>query len=72
MPPAPRGGIPDPELFPEKPPLPIDPVVIDCIFAGLIDEDEISAAISRIDRALYEESFPIPNPDWPAVPRPPF
>ena len=42
------------------------------IIAGLIDEDEISAAISRIDRALYEESFPIPNPDWPAVPWPPF
>jgi uncharacterized repeat protein (TIGR03843 family) len=42
------------------------------IIAGLIDEDEISATIARIDRALIEESFPRPNPDWPAVPWPPF
>jgi hypothetical protein len=42
------------------------------IIAGLIDEDEIDATVSRIDRALSEQSFPIPNPDWPAVPWPPF
>jgi len=42
------------------------------IIAGLIDEDEISATIARIDRALIEESFPLPNPDGPAVPWPPF
>ena len=42
------------------------------IIAGLIDEDEISATIARIDRALVEQSFPLPNPDWPAVPWPPF
>ena len=42
------------------------------IIAGLIEEDEISATIARIDRALIEDSFPVPNPDWPAVPWPPF
>jgi uncharacterized repeat protein (TIGR03843 family) len=42
------------------------------IIAGLIEEDEISATIARIDRALIEESFPVPSPDWPAVPWPPF
>ena len=42
------------------------------IVSGLIDGDEIAATIARIDRALIEESFPVPNPDWPAVPWPPF
>jgi hypothetical protein len=42
------------------------------IIAGLIDQDEISATVARIDRALIEESFPVPSPDWPAVPWPPF
>jgi hypothetical protein len=42
------------------------------IISGLIEEDEILATIARIDRALIEESFPVPNPDWPAVPWPPF
>ena len=42
------------------------------MIAGLIDEDEIDATVSRIDRALSEQTFPIPNPDWPAVPWPPF
>ena len=42
------------------------------IIAGLIEEDEILATIARIDRALTEGTFPLPNPDWPAVPWPPF
>ena len=42
------------------------------IIAGLIEEEEISATIARIDRALIEESFPVPSPAWPAVPWPPF
>lgn len=42
------------------------------IISGLIEGDEIMATIARIDRALIEESFPVPNPDWPAVPWPPF
>jgi uncharacterized repeat protein (TIGR03843 family) len=42
------------------------------IISGLIDEEEIAATIARIDRALFEESFPVPNPDWPSVPWPPF
>jgi uncharacterized repeat protein (TIGR03843 family) len=42
------------------------------IIEGLIELDEIEATISRIDRALIAGSFPQPNPDWPAVPWPPF
>ena len=42
------------------------------IIAGLIEEEEILATIARIDRALIEGAFPLPNPDWPAVPWPPF
>ena len=42
------------------------------IIAGLIEEEEIFATINRIDRALIEETFPVPNPDWPSVPWPPF
>jgi uncharacterized repeat protein (TIGR03843 family) len=42
------------------------------IIAGLIEEEEISATVARIDRALIEESFPVPSPDLPAVPWPPF
>lgn len=42
------------------------------IISGLIDEEEITATISRIDRALTEGSFPLPSTDWPAVPWPPF
>jgi uncharacterized repeat protein (TIGR03843 family) len=42
------------------------------IIAGLIDQDEIFATVARIDRALFEGSFPVPSPDWPAVPWPPF
>jgi len=42
------------------------------LVSGLIDEQEIAATIARIDRALIEEAFPLPNPDWPAVPWPPF
>jgi uncharacterized repeat protein (TIGR03843 family) len=42
------------------------------VISGLIDQDEISATVARIDRALIEESFPVPSPDWPAVPWPPF
>ena len=42
------------------------------VIAGLIDEDEVVATLSRLERALTAESFPIPNPDWPAVPWPPF
>ena len=42
------------------------------IIAGLIEEDEILATLARIDRALTEGAFPLPNPDWPAVPWPPF
>ena len=42
------------------------------IVEGLIEAEEIAATIARIDRALAAGSFPQPNPDWPAVPWPPF
>ena len=42
------------------------------IIEGLIEVEEIEATIARIDRALAAGSFPQPNPDWPAVPWPPF
>ena len=42
------------------------------IVEGLIEAEEITATIARIDRTLADGSFPQPNPDWPAVPWPPF
>ena len=42
------------------------------VILGLIEEEEVLATISRIDRALSEGVFPEPSQDWPAVPWPPF
>jgi uncharacterized repeat protein (TIGR03843 family) len=42
------------------------------VVLGLIEEEELDATVDRIDRALSEKCFPEPNPDWPAVPWPPF
>jgi uncharacterized repeat protein (TIGR03843 family) len=42
------------------------------LITGLIDENEIAATITRIDRALIDGSFPLPSTEWPAVPWPPF
>lgn len=42
------------------------------VVLGLIEEEELDATVSRIERALSEKCFPEPNPDWPAVPWPPF
>ena len=42
------------------------------IISGLITQEEINSTIARIDRALFEGSFFLPSPDWPAVPWPPF
>lgn len=42
------------------------------VVLGLIEEEELDATVDRIDRALVEKCFPEPNPDWPAVPWPPF
>jgi len=42
------------------------------VVLGLIEEEELVATLHRIDRALSEKCFPEPNPDWPAVPWPPF
>jgi len=42
------------------------------VVLGLIEEEELAATISRIDRLLSDKRFPEPSPDWPAVPWPPF
>jgi uncharacterized repeat protein (TIGR03843 family) len=42
------------------------------VVLGLIEEEELEAALSRIDRALKAGTFPEPSEDWPAVPWPPF
>lgn len=42
------------------------------VVLGLIEEEELIATVDRIDRALSQKCFPEPNPDWPAVPWPPF
>lgn len=38
----------------------------------LLSASEIEALLSRIERLISESRFPEPNPDWPAVPWPPF
>ncbi len=38
----------------------------------LITEEEELALLARINRLLEQNSFPLPNPDWPSVPWPPF
>lgn len=42
------------------------------VVLGLIEEEELDAALSRIERALMAGTFPEPSEDWPAVPWPPF
>ncbi|HVQ22342.1 MAG TPA: SCO1664 family protein [Candidatus Saccharimonadia bacterium] len=37
-----------------------------------LHEDEINATVARVDLLLVDPRFPMPNPDWPAVPWPPF
>ena len=37
-----------------------------------LHEDEIAATVARVDALLADPRFPMPNPDWPAVPWPPF
>lgn len=38
----------------------------------LITADEIGATVMRVERLLAEGRFPLPNPDWPAIPWPAF
>jgi uncharacterized repeat protein (TIGR03843 family) len=38
----------------------------------LITEDEIVALRSRISQLLSSGKFPVPNPEWPHIPWPPF
>ncbi len=37
-----------------------------------LHEDEIAATVARVEALLADPRFPMPNPDWPAVPWPPF
>lgn len=38
----------------------------------LLSASEIEALLYRIERLISQSRFPEPNPDWPAVPWPPF
>ncbi len=42
------------------------------VLQGLVTELEIAALLGRINELLTQGRFPEPNPDWPAVPWPPF
>ena len=42
------------------------------VVLGLIEEQELEAALHRIDRALAARQFPEPSQEWPAIPWPPF
>jgi uncharacterized repeat protein (TIGR03843 family) len=37
-----------------------------------ITPSEIDATLMRVERLLSEGKFPLPNPDWPAIPWPAF
>lgn len=43
-----------------------------CQIIPLITKAEFDALLSRIERLISSRKFPLPNPDWPAVPWPPF
>ena len=40
--------------------------------AGLLSRGEIAATRRRVDALLAARRFPLPRPDWPAIPWPPF
>jgi uncharacterized repeat protein (TIGR03843 family) len=40
--------------------------------APLLSGAEIAATKERVDRLLADGRFPLPSPDWPAIPWPPF
>lgn len=40
--------------------------------AGLLSRGEIAATRRRVDHLLESRRFPVPRPDWPAIPWPPF
>ena len=37
-----------------------------------LHDDEVTATVARVDALLADPRFPMPSPDWPAVPWPPF
>ena len=42
------------------------------LLAPLLTDIEIEQTVRRVSRLLTEGTFPLPNPDWPAVPWPAF
>lgn len=42
------------------------------VFEELLTENEIKAAINRVNRIVQDGRYPEPSEDWPAVPWPPF
>ncbi len=42
------------------------------LLSPLLTQEEIAATQLRVSRLISEGTFPLPNPDWPAVPWPAF
>jgi hypothetical protein len=42
------------------------------IFNTLLTTDEVAALRFRIMNLIDQKSFPLPNPEWPAIPWPAF
>ena len=40
--------------------------------SSLITLSEVDALFARIDLIIHTKQFPLPNPEWPAIPWPPF
>jgi uncharacterized repeat protein (TIGR03843 family) len=40
--------------------------------SGLLAPVEVAATVRRVDRLLDGGRFPLPSPNWPAIPWPPF
>jgi hypothetical protein len=45
---------------------------LDAALRDLLAGPEVDATLARIDALLAADAFPGPNPDWPAIPWPPF
>ena len=41
------------------------------LLSSLLSESEIGALFERVERLRSQSAFPLPNPEWPAVPWPP-
>ena len=44
---------------------------VQALLGSLLSESEIGALFERVERLRSQSAFPLPNPEWPAVPWPP-